>query len=166
MATVSLYGSRVMTGLNTVPQSMSAPGTAHGGLRSWTETVEAGAADSTGSVYYMAKLPSNARLRGSSKLYHDTLGATTCALDIGLYPVISGQFTADADALNDGIVASTSGTKDVIKDKANYGKQLWQHVSGLTVDPQCEMLVGIALTDAHLSSGDGTLTAELDYTLA
>lgn len=165
MATVSLYGSRIMTGLNSVPQSMSAPGTAHAVVRKWSETVESGAADSTGSVYYMARLPSNARLHGTSKLHHDTLGATTCNLDIGLYPVVTGAFTADADALNDGIVSSTSGTKDVIKDKVNYGKQLWEHVSGLTADPKCEMLVGIALTEAHLSSGAGTLTLELEYTI-
>jgi hypothetical protein len=164
MATTTNYGSRIMTGLLSVPAVMADPGEGGGKVHKWVETVETAAADSTGSTYLVARLPSNARIFGSSVISHDALGATTCAIDIGLYNTSSRQdITDDADAINDGIVASTAGTKDFIKDRANWGKRLWEFVNGQTADPKCDLDVKLILTDAHLSSGAGTITVEIDY---
>ncbi len=164
MAVTTLYGSRIMTGLVATPAELGDPGEAGGVKKAWTETVESGAADSTTSVYYLATLPSNARILPSSRIGHDALGATTCALDIGVYNDVGrSDITADPDAINDGIVASTAGTKDFIKDPANWGKRLWEFVNGQTVDPKCLLRVGVALTDAHLSSGAGTVSVQIDY---
>lgn len=167
MAVTTLYGSRIMTGLdNTVPPVLADPGEGGGEKRNWTETLETGAADSTTSVYYVAKLPSNARINPSSLIQHDALGATTCELDIGVYnDVGKSNITDDPDAINDGIVASTAGSKVFIKDYANGGKRLWEFVNGQTTDPKCLLRIGIALTEANLSSGAGTITVSIDYTI-
>lgn len=164
MAVVNTLGSRIMTPLATVPMTPAPAGVGGGKVHKWSETIETSAADSTTSTYLMARLPSNARIHGSSKISHDALGATTTTIDIGIFNTSSRvEFTADEDAINDGIVASTSGTKDFIKDRANWGKRLWEFVNGQTADPKCDMLIKLTLLDAHLSSGAGTITVEIDY---
>lgn len=114
----------------------------------------------------MARLPSNARIFGSSKISHDALGATTAALGIGLYNTSSRtEFTNSATALNTAIVASTAGTKDLIADRANWGKRLWEYTTA-TSDPRCDMDVKVVIEGAvNLSSGAGTITVEIDYAL-
>jgi hypothetical protein len=165
MAVTTLYGSRIMTGLNSVPVQLADAGEGGGRVHKWVETIETGAADSATSVYVMARLPSNARLFGSSKISHDALGATTAALGVGIYNTSSRvDFTDDPDAINTAIVASTAGTKELIADRANWGKRIWEFINGQTVDPKCDVLVKIAIEGAvHLSSGAGTITVEIDY---
>ena len=61
------------------------------------------------------------------------------ALGIGLFNTGSRtDFTNSATALNTGIVASTAGTKDLIADRANWGKRLWEYTAA-TTDPNCQM---------------------------
>lgn len=167
MAVTTLYGSRIMTGLVSTPSVLADPGEGGGIVRKWVETVETGAADSATSKYIMARLPSNARIFGASKLAHDALGATTAALGIGIYNTSSrSDITNDPDALNTGLVASTAGTKEFISDRALWGKRLWEYVNGQTVDPQCLLDVAVVIEGAvHLSSGAGTITAEIEYAL-
>lgn len=164
MAVVSTSGSRIVTGLVSSPSVLADPGEGGGKKRTWCETIETSAADSMTSTYHMARLPSNARIFGSSKISHDALGATTATIGVGLYPIRSGDFTASTTALNTGIVASTVGTKDLIADRANWGKRLWEY-AGLSADPKCDMDVKLLLESAtaHLSSGAGTITVEIDY---
>jgi hypothetical protein len=164
MALTTNYGSRIMTGLTSANQSLADPGEGGGRVKVWVETVETAAADSTSSTYLMARLPSNVRILGQSVISHDTLGSTTATFDIGVYNTSSrSDITADADAINDGIVCSTSGTKDFIKDRANWGKRLYEFVNGQTTDPKCELDVKLIIQDANLSSGDGTVTCEIYY---
>lgn len=164
MAVVTTSGSRIMTGLVSTPAVMADPGEGGGRVKRWCETIESSAADSMTSTYHLARLPSNARIFGSSKLAHDALGATTATLGIGIYPIRSGDFTASTTGLNTGLVASTAGTKEFIADKANWGKRLWEH-AGLTTDPKCDMDIKVLIESgtAHLSSGAGTITVEIDY---
>jgi len=164
MALTTNYGSRVMTGLTSANKSLADPGEAGGRVKVWVETVETDAADSTSSTYLMARLPSNVRILGQSKISHDTLGSTTATFDIGVYNTSSrSDITNDADAINDGIVCSTSGTKDFIKDRANWGKRLYEFVNGQTTDPKCDLDVTLIIQDANLSSGAGTVTCEIYY---
>lgn len=167
MAIVTSYGSRIMSSLTSTPAVLADPGEGGGRTRKWVETVETGAADSATSTYLMARLPSNARIFGGSKLAHDALGATTAALGIGIYKTSTKQsMTDDADALNTGIVASTAGTKEFIADKANWGKRLWEFVNGQTVDPGGLLDVKVVIEGAvHLSSGAGTITAEIEFAI-
>jgi hypothetical protein len=166
MAIVNLNGSLVMTGLETDPVEFGAPGTGNGAVRSWIETVEVGAADSATSTYLMARLPSNARILGSSKLYTDDLAsAGVPTLDIGVFNRTGKtDITDDPDALNDGIDAATVTDATVVKDIANYGKRLWEHVASQTADPGVDLDIKVSLVDADVNAG-GTMTLELYYTL-
>lgn len=166
MAIVNLNGSLIMTGLSADPVELGGPGIGNGAVRSWVETVEVGAADSATSTYLVARLPSNARLLGRSRILTDDLasaGAPT--LDIGVFNRTGKtDITDDPDALNDGIDAATVTDVAVIKDIANYGKRLWEHVASQTEDPDAELEVKLSLVDADVNVG-GTITIELFYTL-
>lgn len=126
-------------------------------------TVEVGAADSDTSTYAFYRVPTNARILGASRVYWDDLASSgSPTLDIGLRPV-GGNFTADVDALNDGLDAATVNNVGVpvVKDKANYGKTVWE-LLGLSADPQGEAEVYMTLDDADVNVG-GTLTMEILY---
>lgn len=165
MAAVTSYGSRIMSGFaNSTPAVLADPGEGGGRMKKWVETVETGAADSTTSTYLMARLPSNARIFGSSIISHDALGSETATLAIGVYnPPGKNGITDDDDCLNTGIVASTAGTKEFLAERANWGKRLWEFVSGQTTDPKHDLDVKLVLETANLSSGAGTITVEIDY---
>jgi hypothetical protein len=167
MGVVNLKGSRVITNLLAAVRSLASPGLAGGKVRVWSETVEVGAADSATSTYHMARLPSNARLLGLSRVWWDDLASTGApTLDIGIFP-INSEFTEDPDAINDGMDAATANItvgQTVVKDPARMGKRLWELINGVTVDPKCEVDVKISLVDADVNVG-GTITAELLYTL-
>jgi hypothetical protein len=165
MAVVTSAGSRIMVGLTSTPSILADAGEGGGRMKKWVETVETGAADSGTSTYLMARLPSNARIFGSSKIAHDTLGTTTVAAYIGVFNTSSAvsQISNSASTIHNAIVTSTAGTKDLILDPANWGKQLWQFSTGLTADPKCQMDIKITFDAIHLSSGAGTITVEIDY---
>ena len=165
MAIVNLNGANLMTGLAADPREMAAPGF-NGAVRNWAETVEVGAADSDTSTYLMARLPSNARLLGASRIYTDDLasaGAPT--LDIGVFN-LSGQstITDDDDAINAGIDAATATDASFVLGVENYGKKLYEFVSGQTEDPKGDLDITITLKDADVNVG-GTITVEIFYTL-
>lgn len=166
MAVVTSYGARIMAGLTLSPPVLADPGEGGGRVRKWVETLETSAADSATSTYLVARLPSCARIFGSSKISHDALGATTAALGIGIYNTgTRTDFTNSASGLNTGIVASTAGTKDLIADRANWGKRLWEYTAA-TTDPNCAMDVKVVIEGAvNLSSGAGTITVEIDYSV-
>lgn len=164
MAIVNTSGSRIMTGLTSGIPVLADPGEGGGRMHKWCETIETSAADSATSTYHVARLPSNARIFGSSRISHDALGATTAALGIGIYNTSSRtDFTNSTTGINTAIVASTAGTKELIADRANWGKRLWEYTAA-TSDPKCDMDIKIAIEGAvHLSSGAGTITVEIDY---
>lgn len=165
MGIVNLLGSRIVTGLAANPVTVGDPGEAGGRVRVWTETVEVGSADSATSTYTLARIPSNARILGASRLHYDDLAtAGSPTLDIGVFVVRTGDFTSDADALNDGLDAGASGgaSAAVIKDKANYGKMVWEFINGQTTDPNCDVFIKVSLLDADVNQG-GTMTLELLY---
>lgn len=125
-------------------------------------TVEVAAAADAGSVYTAFRVPTNSRIHGLSEIAFDDLASTgSPTLDIGFAPV-DANFTADDDALNDGIdVASAAGTARMVKDAANYGKTVWEFL-GLSSDPGGLADVTITIKDAATNTG-GTLTATLAY---
>lgn len=166
MAVVNLKGSKAITGLDADPVQLADAGIAGGAVRSFVETVEVNSDDSATSTYLMARLPSNAVILGMSKLYGDDLASSGApTLDIGLFNKEGESFiTDDDDALNDGISAAAAIDTAVVKDIANYGKKLYEHVNGQTEDPKCELDIKLTLKDAAVNVG-GTLTLELFYTL-
>lgn len=158
------YGSRIMTGLrNMTPAVLADPGEGGGRVHYWCETIEL-AAVSANEVIELAKIPSNARICGQSTVYFDDLASSgSPTLDLGFAPVRTGDITADADALNDGIdVATAAGSSRVIKDIANYGKRAWEFVNGQSVDPKCDLILTASILDAATNQ-TGTITLELFY---
>lgn len=141
----------------------------HGGagnVKCVTFTFEVGAADSATSTYTVdGDFPSNARILGKSFIgWDDLASAGSPTLDVG---VKSGTaaVTADPDALNDGLDAATAtASTPLIKDKANYGKRLWEFVSGQASDPGDTLKIYVSLLDADVNVG-GTVTGEVYYTL-
>lgn len=128
-----------------------------------TKSVASGAQNST---MKMARIPSVARIAGISRFHWDDLASSgSPTVDIGIAPTEHNSFTADADALNDGLdVATAAGNAAVIKDHANYGKMAWEFVSGLTSDPGGEVEIYVSIVDAA-SNATGDMTLELAYTL-
>ncbi len=166
MAVVNLKGSRIITGLDTVPIVLADPGEGGGAVKVWVETVEVGSADSANSTYEMARLPSNARILGASTISWDDLAsANSPTLDIGVFNLENASnITNDADAINDGLDVATAATTKAafVKDIANYGKRLWEFVNGQTTDPKCTLSVKLSLLDAAVNVG-GTVTVEIYY---
>lgn len=164
MAVVNLKGSRIMTGLDSAVPVLADPGEGGGRVKCWVETVETNADDSVSSTYLLARLPSNARILGTSRIYWDDLatgGSPT--LDVGVYNM-SGRsdITDDPDALNDGLdVATAAGNAALVKNIANYGLPLWDYATGST-DPKCTLEIKAVLADAAITTA-GTITVEIFY---
>ncbi len=165
MAVVNLKGANLMTGLVADPREMADPGF-NGAVRSWTETVEVGSSDSVNSTYLIARLPSNARLLGHSRIYTDDLAsAGSPTIDVGVFN-LSGQstITDDDDAINAGINVTTVTDAALVLGIENYGKKLYEYVAGQTEDPKGDLDIKLTLKDAAVNAG-GTITVEIFYTL-
>jgi len=135
-----------------------------GNIKHVTTLIEIAAAATVGQTFKLARLPSNARLCGSSELYWDDLSTASPDLDIGLASVDS-NITSDPDAINDGLDAGTAsaGIK-LTKTINNIGLPIWDLVNGQTEDPGGELDVYLSVTGVALDVG-GTVVACIDYTL-
>lgn len=160
------YGSRIMTGLinNAGSRSLADAGEGGGRVKYWCETIEQAAASANDRIF-LAVVPSNARICGSSTVYWDDLASSGApTLDLGFSPIRTADFTADDDGLNDGLdVAAAAGSARVVKNIADYGKRAWEYVNGLTADPKCDMYLIGTIKDAATNQ-TGTVTLELFYT--
>jgi hypothetical protein len=169
MAIVTLLGSRVVTGFLASPRTLANPGLANGRIHVWSETVEVGSADSATSTYHMARLASNIRLLGASRIWWDDLAsAGSPTLDIGLFnPSGFSGITNDDDAINVDLDAATVNSAGISLVKAasleKFGLRLWELVNGQTTDPQQPLDVFITLKDADVNVG-GTIMCEFIYT--
>lgn len=137
--------------------------TTRAGVNIFESTVEVSAAASATSTYTMARLPMTARITNLSRLAHDDLASTgSPTFDIGLFPV-GDNFTADDDAINDGIDVATAAASDVavVKDPADIGKYVWE-LAGESSDPGGFADLKITLKDAACNSG-GTVSLSLVY---
>ena len=128
-------------------------------------TVEVAAAAADGTEHRMMRLPLAARIHGLSEIRFDDLASTgSPTLDIGFAPVNS-NFTKDADAMNDGIdCATAAGSARMIKDHANYGKQVWEFISGATATTQGFADLIVTVKDAAVNTG-GTVTVVVAYSI-
>jgi hypothetical protein len=168
MAVVNLKGSEIMTGLDASPASLADASEAGGRTRYWREKVEVTTGDSNSSTYLLARLPSNARIHGASKIYWDDLAsAGSPTLDVGCYPLTGrSNISADPDALNDGLDIASAGTTGsvLIKTIDNFGLPLWDFCSGIAADPKGEIDIKAKIVDADVTAG-GTIVVELYYSV-
>lgn len=158
--------SSFLSNLDAEPSVLGDAGL-HGGVtRSYTIVHEVTAADSATSTYRLLRLPSNARLLGSSTYSLDDLASTgSPTIDFGVVNVTGEtRITDDADAINDGIDAATAATgQPLIKTIDNYGKKLYEFVNGQTTDPKGDLEVMMSIVDADVNSG-GTVVVQFDVT--
>lgn len=135
-----------------------------GAVHNVTAVVEIAAGATVGQTFKLARIPSNARLLGSSELYWDDLSTASPDLDIGLASVDS-NITSDPDAINDGLDGGTAtAAAKMIKTFDNIGKQAWEYVSGQSTDPGGQLDVYLSVTVAALDVG-GTVGADINYTI-
>lgn len=128
-------------------------------------TVEVAAGASTGSTYTFARIPTDARIHGTSRIAGDILDATanTPTLDLG-FKAVDGNFTTSVTALNDGIdLSGTAFDVRLLKDIATSGKMVWE-ILGLTSDPGGLADVTGTILDFAAAAG-GTLTLTLVYSV-
>lgn len=128
-------------------------------------TVELAAASSSSAITF-GRIPSGARILGTSRLFWDDLATSgSPTLDMGLFAV-NGNITSDDDALNDGLALSAVSTANVgiplVKDFANFGKKAYEFVSGQTSDPNGDLLIKGTVRDAA-TTATGTITLSLQY---
>lgn len=135
-----------------------------GNLKSVLRKVEL-TAGATGRTIDFGKIPSNARILPSSKVFNDdcaTTGAPT--LDFGL----SGDLiTDDDDALGNSVVtlATASATGYALLSDVNFsGVPAWDLVNGQTSDPGGALTVLATQKDAA-TTATGTVVLELHYIL-
>jgi hypothetical protein len=152
-----------MTSLVATPSVLAPPGLGGGVRRTWTEHVVPQAADSIGSVYRMARLPSSARIMGASRLIHTAITTATSTFDIGVYNIPGKtNITDSATGINTGVVASTAGTKALLATTTNAGKRLWEFTTA-TADPKCDLDICLTLASLALVSPSGPVHVEIEY---
>ena len=166
MAVVTLYGSRVMTGLaNTTPVSLPNAGLHYGRVRVTVDTVTTNSDDSATSTYTLARIPSHAIILPQSTLYWDDLATSgSPTLDIGLFKTNSAEqsFTNDVDALSNGHDCTSAGSGSVISDHANSGLPAWDYIASVTADPKGLLDVKVSILDAAIDTA-ADITLSLIY---
>lgn len=137
------------------------PGDAYS-VKNLCATVELAAA-SSGDTVTFGRIPSNARILPSSKLYNDDLATSgSPTFDIGLINVDS-NITDDPDAIGNGFALSSAGDSvSIISDMANAGLPAWDFVNAQTSDPNGEFIVRGVVKDAA-TTATGTITLDLYY---
>lgn len=130
-------------------------------------TVELAAAAS-GDTIDFGKIPSNARILPSTRLYNDDLATSgSPTLDIGLKSFTGSlnSVTADPDAIGNGFALSSAGSDVVaISDIANAGLPAWDFINGVTADPGGAFEVYGSVADAA-TTATGTVTLDLYYVI-
>ncbi len=152
--------------------SGNAKGFGGGGVKNEIATIELAAAASGTVIDFGITVPTNARILGASRIYHDDLATSgSPTLDLGLYSTSTnvGSVTSDDDALTDGVavsavMAAPNAGVLAVKDFTNFGKRAWEYVSGLSADPQGNLAVKGVTRDAA-TTATGTVTLDLYYTL-
>ena len=140
----------------------------HGGAygkKNLTSSIELAAQATFPHTITFGRIPSNARIAASSTIHWDDLATSTTTLDLGLGNVDGNLVNADdPDALNVTLDVTSAGSAAVIADHANYGLPAWDLVASETADPGGELRVYATVQDA-LTTGTGTITLSLDYTV-
>lgn len=156
--------STQMTNRDAVPRVVNNPGAVAGMLRGFAATVLAVTGDSTGSVYRMAQVPSDAVLH-SLVLSSDDLGTTT-TVNVGIYDTtanggaaVSATLFASAFVVNAGAVSKVDMLNNTLSLNTAE-QQLWQ-LLGLSSDPKKNYDICITIQGA--CDGGGNLALRGSY---
>ena len=134
------------------------------GMKVLCATIELALGDTLSTVDF-GRIPSNARILSSSRMYNDDLASTTSpTFDIGLINV-DGNITDDPNAIGEAFSLSAAANDVlIVGDAANAGLPAWDFVSGQASDPGGEFIVQGRVEDDDTSTV-GTITLELHYYL-
>lgn len=154
MALETLYGSGYPDPANT-PVTVLDARVAEGNNKSNVSRVEVSAAADIGSIYYLAKLPSNCILLPDSTLYHDALG-TSVTLDIG--------DSNDPNGLASALDVAAAGNKAVMaaQNIDSYGKELWE-LLGYSEDPGGWLHIYATTAGAAVGGSAATMSCVLRF---
>ena len=124
--------------------------------------------DSAASQYRVARLPSNARIHGGSKIDHAALGTATATMNVGVYnPPGRSVITNSVTAINSAIVCSTAGKKELFAsaNRTLVGTRLWE-LAGRTTDPggELDVVVNIAAGSVDITAS-GDIMVEIHYSV-
>jgi hypothetical protein len=162
MAVSALKTTAITLGDNTPPNAAELPPliTTAGRLNQSVGTLETLAADSIGSTYRVARIPSNARI-SSILLANDAL--TAGVVNVGLY-----EIAANGGALVNGTIFATGTslasaaayTNVYLPDIALVEKRVWE-LLGLAKDPGRAYDITLTVTTAVTAAG--TISARVDF---
>ena len=143
-----------------------APGKGDGAtLKAKVSSVEL-AASASGDTIDFGRIPSNARISSTSRVYWDDLATSgSPTLDIGIRAVNSNLANSDdPDALSNGhdLATATNAGASAVTDPANAGLPAWDFVASETSDPGGVLEVYGTVKDAATTQA-GTVTLELFY---
>ncbi len=134
---------------------------AGGNVKCFSATIEISASATNASTYDLGYVPVNARILGISRFSIDDCDTgSTATIDFG-FASVDGNFTTDADALNDGTVLGTAAKdQPLLKGIELYGKKVWQLISGATAATKGMAKLQASIQDGAISATGGTLTVE------
>jgi len=115
------------------------------------------------STYGVITLPLKARLHGVSRVAHGDLASSgSPTIDIGLRPA-KGNFTADDDAINDGIdVHTAAAERPLFKVIGDWGKTIGEMTDATDMGGNAEIYFTIK---AAATNTGGTVAFSLAYSL-
>ncbi len=160
--------SAQITNRDATPRVMNNPRVTSGVKQVAVDTAGIVSADSIGSTYRIAQVPSRAIVT-AIRISSPDIGTTTAA-DVGLYrttldggAVVDADFFASAVSLNGGAISKSDVTfESGVYTLANGAKPLWEALS-LTADPGYSYDVTLTLTGA--ADASGTALVEIEYVL-
>ena len=150
----------IRTGLATPAKNIPA---ARPGANAIDIIVTVPAAAAQNSTYSVITLPLKARVHGISRVAHGDLASSgSPTIDIGLRSA-TGNFTADEDAINDGIdVHTAAAERALFKSIGDWGKTLGEMTDATDMAGNAELF--FAIKDAAANTG-GTVAFSLAYSL-
>lgn len=122
---------------------------------------------STSTLDFNLRVPTDARVLPTSKVYNDVLGTTTSTININLgYKGVNGNTPDALTAFNTNILmgaASPAYGNAVLSAKSKYGQKIWE-IAGLASDPGGFVdIVGTIKGAATTSTGLVTLDARFAF---
>lgn len=92
------------------------------------------ASTTVGHEIVFARVPTNARIHGLSRVYNDALGASV-TLSMG-FKAVSGNFTSSTTAMSTAFAVAAANVVGVLPftDHTNAGRMVWE-LLGLSADP-------------------------------
>ena len=176
--------STEITNFRANPQVKSTPGSAHGKVRVWSDTIAVATTDiDDNDIIHMALIPGNAKIK-SIKLYNDDLdsgGSPALVTDVGVYNGPSGFNDSDASATryDAGAVidrdcygtvstvlqaAVTAGTEFRYETLGieTIGNYMWED-AGLSSDPRADLYISLTIETVAATAAAGDISIVVEY---